>query len=164
MVRNYVPERGILVQDHTAQKQWSPVCPTPDPEFVNAPLCYSGGRHIFLGLDLGLDEATSFSSLIYTVSDSTKCSGPSPVILAITQEGGRGMTLLASLGFSPRAWLPAWADSGDPPVSSHILTPVSCSQSCLLAMSIPWAALRSYGLSPVSPPSPFVLRAQQPLV
>lgn len=62
-----------------------------------------------------MGEATSFSCLICTVSDSTKCSRPSsPVVLAITQEGGRGMTLLAPHGWPlllpglvqviPQAW------------------------------------------------------------
>ena len=72
------------------------LCPTPHLGLVNAPPRYPVGRRILLRLGLGFDKAT-FSYLICTVSNSTECSQPSAsTILTIIQEGGRGMTPLAS--------------------------------------------------------------------
>lgn len=65
---------GALPNITQLRNSGAQLCLTPDPESVNAPPCYPGGRRIFLWLGLGLDKATFFSYLICTVSNSTKCS------------------------------------------------------------------------------------------
>lgn len=73
------------------------LCPAPHPGLVNAPPRYPVGRRILLRLGLAFDKATSSFYLICTVSSSTECSQPSAsTILTVIQEGGRGMTPLAS--------------------------------------------------------------------